>query len=131
MVELSLTALRLRDVLKWRTAFSESAASRTGRFEPCWEGVSEARTPAAAGRSEVSRLEKVAGPVMCRLRVVGLLPAARARRARVVAREDILVVVVVVLRCSWDVVWVGETKREVGRSGRRNKQLVVAVGARD
>lgn len=77
MVELSLTALRVRLVLKWRAGLPESVVGggRLGR-----RGAG--RVP--VGLSEVRMEEKVVGPVMERERVVVL--EVRARRARVEMR---------------------------------------------
>jgi hypothetical protein len=82
IVLLSLTALRLRLVLNWRPASVGSEGDRRGPRE---------RT---AGLSDVRREEKVAGPVMERGRVVGLVRVLRVRcaRARVEMRQVDMIV---------------------------------------
>jgi hypothetical protein len=60
MVEESLTALRLREVLKWRAGLPVSFESRTG----------VGRRRLAGGLSDVRSEEKVVGPVMESERVV-------------------------------------------------------------
>jgi hypothetical protein len=79
MVEVSLTALRLRLVLKWRTGL-DSVAFEEGVVA----GMAGPRE-APVGLSEVRMEEKVAGPVMWRLRVW------TARKARMDAREACIV----------------------------------------
>lgn len=62
IVDESLTALRLREVLKWRAGLPASFVSGT-------EGE-EGRRRLAGGLSDVRSEEKVVGPVMERERVV-------------------------------------------------------------
>ena len=53
------------------------------------------------GRSEVMRLEKVAGPVMWRVRVC-LVVVVRCLRARVEIREACMIVVVWIAQKDWE-----------------------------
>lgn len=107
MVELSLTALRLRLVLKWRTAGVElSEGSIDGRLEAA--SMAAVRSfVLAEGRPATSAGEgNSAGPVMWRWRRgTCLLLAARVRRAR---REEAL---------EADIVRLGGRRRELAEWG--------------
>ena len=96
MVEVSLTALRVRLVLNCRIGFPGSEGS--GRRESD-SGVRRAWL--YFGLSEVMRLEKVAGPVMWRVRVC-LVVVVRCLRARVEIREACMVVVMWIARKDWE-----------------------------
>lgn len=94
MVELSLTAFRLRLVLKWRAGLP-SLASGMGRVA---EAGRRGALERPVGLLDVRSEEKVAGPVMERERVVVLEieVEVRALRARAETRA---VDIIAVLRC--------------------------------